>query len=181
MCTSSRGAARLAGPRQSSGQPCLGSAEPLMSRGIPSARAAGPYRQNRALGRGSVRPSRARLPHHVLEKLAAAPAAVARLLGKPATLLWPASSTNPTYSFNHSGADAVAPYVEVLMATVMSGSRRLSRAAGRPAQPGRSGWCRRHGGRGSCGSRAQPSTIARHGMAFSPRLVRVFANDTSRK
>ena len=104
--------------------PCRGSAEPLMSRGIRSARAAGcAYRHIEHWCRERVRPGRARLPHHALEKLAAAPAAVARLLGKPATLLWPASSTNPTYSSNHSGADSVAPYVEVLMATVMSGSR----------------------------------------------------------
>jgi len=118
---------------------------------------------HRELGRGRVRPGRARLPHQALEKLAAAPAAVARLWGKPATLLWPASSTNPTYSSNHSRADSVASLRRGSHGQVMSGSRRLSRAPGRPAQPGRSGWCRRHGGRGSCGFQAQLDRSARYG------------------
>jgi hypothetical protein len=109
MCSSLRGAARLAGPRQASGQrPAVVAGTTDVTRDPERTCRRLRVSTHRALGRGRVRPGRERLPHHALEKLAAAPAAVARLLGKPATLLWPASSTNPTYSSNHSGADSVA-------------------------------------------------------------------------
>ena len=162
--------------------PCRGSAEPLMSRGIRSARAAGcAYRHiERWVVEEFVRVERDsritrwRSSRPLPQRLRACWVSRPHCCGRPPL-------RTRLIALTTAGPIQWPPYVEVLMATVMSGSRRLSRAAGRPAQPGRSGWCRRHGGRGSCGFQAQLSSIARHGMALSPRPVRAFANGTSRK